>query len=249
MLGSHARNPANAQCSHEDRVRVVRMSPNRDNPILATGGYDSVLRLWDGKTGELLNEIRDAPGWVVSIDFDRGGMLACAWGNGQVALFDSNRLLTSSVGEAKPSALLSAADAPSARIYGVRFLSENQLVTSAEDGSVRVWTASDGDWSNAKHWSFRGHVLPNGKPTKVLALAVHRELGLVATGDALGRTLIWRPSPANQSPIEARPRLPYADLDLRGARRVVTDRSAGALPLDHGECEALAQLGAKTQVE
>lgn len=57
--------------------------------LLATGGHDNTIRLWDPATGTLIRSLEGHTGWVLSVAFDRsGGMLATGGHDRTIRLWD-----------------------------------------------------------------------------------------------------------------------------------------------------------------
>ena len=72
----------------------VAISPNGD--ILASGGRDYIVRLWDIKTGELLSKLKGPIGRIISLAFSPDGDILAAGGEGAVLLWqvETGELLT-----------------------------------------------------------------------------------------------------------------------------------------------------------
>ena len=78
-----------AGLASEDGVYFVSFSP--DSSLLASGGHDEQTNLRDANSGELLRQIAHGEGTVYAARFlPRGGILASAGANKQVALSDPN---------------------------------------------------------------------------------------------------------------------------------------------------------------
>src|SRR6267142_68798 len=60
-----------AKNAHADRVRSISFSP--DGKVIASGGFDSVIRLWDAATGKQLRWFESRAGAVFSIAFSPDG--------------------------------------------------------------------------------------------------------------------------------------------------------------------------------
>jgi WD40 repeat protein len=109
-----------------DTVRGLAFSP--DGKILATGGYDNILRLWDVTTGHKRTELAGHTGWIESLAFSPDGRTIASGGLDGARLWD----VATGQGTAKLDAcqVLAVAYAPDG----------NVLATGAEDdGSVKIW--------------------------------------------------------------------------------------------------------------
>jgi len=68
-------------------VRVVAFSPNRN--IVASGGHDQTVRLWDVSTGLCLKTLRGHSDWVYSVVFSPDGSLIASGGiDGKINLWN-----------------------------------------------------------------------------------------------------------------------------------------------------------------
>jgi WD40 repeat protein len=240
-LGDRASQPAWRERAHEDRVRVVRFSPDPQSPFLVSGGYDRAVRVWDAKTGVLRTELTNTTNWVVGLDVSREGLLACAWGGPEIRLFDLREL--EQKGTLRCLSSWRASKEGGHRIFGVRFLPDGRLVTAGEDGLVHIWTARENDWEKPEESIFHQHKQGSGH-SKIVGLAVSED-GRIASGDSAGRGFVWRPGIEEPEKHSFRPRLPYEGLDLQGATRLAATVDRRDVPLDEGQRVALRELGAK----
>jgi WD40 repeat protein len=112
-----------------DTVRAVAFSP--DGLILATGGYDNVLRLWDVATGRKRVDLAGHTGWIESLAFSPDGRTIASEGLDGGRLWD----VAAKQGTIKLDAgqVLAVAYAPDG----------TAVATGAEDdGSVKIWDIS-----------------------------------------------------------------------------------------------------------
>lgn len=125
---------------HADWVRTVVFAPYpsqnaAQNPqllLLASGGADQQIKLWDVATGECLQTLSGHQGWVRSLTFSRDGqLLASGSGDQQIKLWDC------STGDC-----LSTYDGHSSGVYCVIFSPTTDiLISSSGDRTVKLW-----DW-------------------------------------------------------------------------------------------------------
>lgn len=113
---------------HRDILYAVALSP--DGRLLATAGYDRIIRLWNTSDGSLLNELSGHNGAVYDLDFHPdGAVLASASADETVKLWrvsDGQRLDTLSQ--------------PLKEQYSVQFSPNGRFLAAAgADNRIRVW--------------------------------------------------------------------------------------------------------------
>ncbi len=116
-----------------DHADALAVDYSRDGRLIASGGADGTVRLWDASTGELLAARPAHDGGVVTVAFNPDGTrLASGGEDGVVRLWDTGEALAP-VAELRgqTAAVVSAVFSPD----GV------QLAAGLEDGTVRIWDA------------------------------------------------------------------------------------------------------------
>jgi WD40 repeat protein len=139
------RPPGTAQATGSPQVivRSVAFSPVAD--VVAAGGTDYAVRLWDASTGTQI-----APAWksefpVISVAFDsKGERVAVGLFDGTIVLLDGHTLVPLKSTHAFPNT-----------VNSVAFSSDGtRIVSGSGDNSVKVWDASS---LAAVGKPFRGH--------------------------------------------------------------------------------------------
>ena len=127
---------------HDGPVRSVAFSPN--GQLVASGGDDNAIRLWDVATGEVSQVLRDHGNAVHSVAFSPDGKFVLSGGqeknDNQVRLwnlagYQEVRVLHATVLAGHDDAVLSARFSPDGR----------QIVTASRDRTASLWDVDSGD--------------------------------------------------------------------------------------------------------
>ncbi|WRZ87768.1 P-loop NTPase fold protein [Streptomyces sp. NBC_01007] len=157
---------------HADPVRSVVFSP--DGGMLASGGFDGTVRLWNPATGEELNTFDAHPGSVLSVAFaPGGGMLACAGTDGAV------RLWNPATGEELNTRISHGQFARS-----VAFSPDGKTLATAGNDGVRLWNPTTSEELNIL-------TAPDDWATSVVFSPDSR---MLATSGVNGRVRLWNPA-------------------------------------------------------
>ena len=124
--------PAHTLAAGQDAVYGLAFSP--DSKLLATCGYDRLVRLWDAETGELVRTLKDHSDAVYGVAFRPDGkLLASAGADRAVKVWDvanGKRLYT--LGECTDW------------VYAVAWAPHGRhLAAAGVDRSIRVWEADE----------------------------------------------------------------------------------------------------------
>ena len=118
---------------HRGMVNAVRFSPHHN--VLASGGFDNKIIIWDLHTCSPLNVLRGHEGWINCIAFSPSGdELASASFDGTIRLWDAW------TGQSK--AVLRGHEGP---VFSVTYHSSGGVLASGgEDGTIRQWDVNSG---------------------------------------------------------------------------------------------------------
>jgi WD40 repeat protein len=122
---------------------LIGLTFTPDSRVVAAGGFDGTVHLWDVRTGQPFSAPIQAytTGWTLSVRFDpQGKLLASGGEDGVIKLWD----LTT--GKQVGPALAGHTN----RVTDLAFSSDGQtLVSSSADSTVRLWNVEDGSPAGA----------------------------------------------------------------------------------------------------
>ena len=121
---------------HADEVRALAL--DRENHLLASGGRDNTIRLWDLDTRKLIGDpLEGHDDWVSGLAFDpQGQVLVSSSADGTLRRWDVETL-------APIGPPLTGHDGA---VWAVALSPNGQVITSGgEDGTVRLWDISSGE--------------------------------------------------------------------------------------------------------
>ncbi|MFM7245402.1 MAG: WD40 repeat domain-containing protein [Planctomycetaceae bacterium] len=157
---------------HPTAVWAVRLSP--DGRLLATAGYDGLVRLWDVSTRQPKHDLKKHKGWVRGVAFSPDGTrLASAGEDGSVVLWDIATGAEVKTIAAHEGAAACVAYAPDGQT----------LASGGGDNLVKLWNAADG----SERARLEGH------GDLVWAVAYAADGGTLASGGADRTIRLWNP--------------------------------------------------------
>ncbi|NJR40749.1 MAG: hypothetical protein HC781_20330 [Leptolyngbyaceae cyanobacterium CSU_1_4] len=145
---------------HEGRAWSVAFSPA--GQLMASGGDDQTIRLWNVNTGRCLKTLQERSGQVRRVLFSpQGNLLATNSNDNTVKLWDVSPLYPQPLGEkgsetaekssekrslSSSVSRLRTLQGHSRRVYGIAFSSNGQhLITGSEDQTIRLWEIGTGE--------------------------------------------------------------------------------------------------------
>lgn len=113
---------------HRDLIGSLKWSP--DGKLLASGGYDSKIILWDPATGKALNTLNGHTGAVFDLAFNPDGTLLASAGGDQ----------TSKIWRVRDGLRLDTLKEPQGEQFCVAFTPDGSKILSAgADNRLRIW--------------------------------------------------------------------------------------------------------------
>ena len=141
--------------------------------ILATAGYDSVIRFWDAATAKCCRTVTHDKSQVNRMAIARARAHIAVAGNPEVRVYDV---------AGKSTSELAALDGHRGNVTALGYESAGQwLFTGSEDASLRIWDTRDKP----------GTALETRTGAAVYAGAVHPAQGAVLAGDQDGKVYTW----------------------------------------------------------
>ncbi|MBL7040061.1 MAG: protein kinase [Pirellulaceae bacterium] len=183
-----------ATYGHSCGVSAMAYSPS--GQLLATGGADGIVRLWDASARQLIRALVGHAVGVRSLAWSpHGNILASGDSAGMVRIWDggSGRLLRVMEGP-RPDPNWSAVDALAWSPNGKMLAVSNQLC-DIESGQVKYYTGGEPAYVSAMAWSPDGKTLVSGHYDVRFWNVESAEPELVRTleaGDAV-RSMAWSP--------------------------------------------------------
>ena len=116
---------------HEQIVTSMAFSPDRQT--LASGSWDTTVRLWRVSDGALLHTLEEHTGFVNSVAFSPDGQILASGSNTTVYLW-----------RVSDGVLLRTLEGHTEIVNSVAFSPDGQTLASGADENVRLWQVSDG---------------------------------------------------------------------------------------------------------
>jgi WD40 repeat protein len=134
---------------HEGRAWSVAFSPV--GQLMASGGDDQTIRLWNVNTRRCLKILQERSGQVRQVLFSpQGNLLATNSSDNTVKLWDVSQLYSDPSGEKRSLSptvsRLRTLQGHSRSVHGIAFSPDGQhLITGSEDQTIRLWDIATGE--------------------------------------------------------------------------------------------------------
>lgn len=151
--------------------RATSVAFSRDG-LLASGSYDSTIRLWDPATGSLLCTLEGHSSYIGALAFSLYGNLASGSSDTTVCLWDPST-----------GSLLSTLRGHSDTVQAVAFSADGKLASGSYDKTLRIWDPTTGSLLSV----FEGH----SSSVSCLAFLID---GMLASGSYDRTVRLWDPA-------------------------------------------------------
>ncbi len=164
--------PLNVLTGHTHWVRCVQFSPSLSRQLLASGGHDCVVKIWDVGTGECLQTLQGHTEAAWSVAWRADGQMLASGG------FDSIiRLWDIYTGEC-----LKTLSGHASMIFSVAWHSDSRrLASGSSDTTIKIWDTETGTCLQ----TLTGH------NSMVLAIAWSPDGGILASGSQDCTLKLW----------------------------------------------------------
>ncbi len=176
-------------------ARVLAWSP--DSTLLATGGYNQAIRVWQATSGQEIWSYRSEGAYVNAISWSPNGKQIASCGSKPIVIFASNggvRIWDATGGK---RVLTYTGHSQSVDLSALAWSPDGKyLASGGTDQIVQIWDATTGDTL----LTYQGHVnqtaMPDfAYPYAISALAWSPDSTRLASGAASGPIHVWKISP------------------------------------------------------
>jgi ribosomal RNA-processing protein 9 len=119
---------------HVGHVRAVSLADAQGGNIVASGGEDGLVRIWDARTGKQVDALRG----------HRGPVNALAFRSGSMQLFSASQDRTVKIWDVNDMAYVETLFGHGAEICGLDSLVKERAVSCGRDGTMRLYKVLDG---------------------------------------------------------------------------------------------------------
>ena len=160
-----------AEVGVEENYSSVSTEEN-PNVILATAGYDHVIKFWDPQTGSCYRDLQFLDSQVNCLKISHDRRFLAAAGNPHVRLYEIN---------SRANTHLTTYSQHKGNVTSLEFQSDGKtMYTGSEDGTVKIWDMRQGNVACE---------INNGAPVNEIAL--HPNESELVLCDQNGRVRVW----------------------------------------------------------
>jgi WD40 repeat protein len=167
--------------------KILTLSFNPDSSLLAVGGYDTVITLWDPVKERKVTTLRGHTNWVNTLSFHPNGKLLASGGDdGKVLLWDVGGVSN------RPLQPITVMEQYQSEIKKVLFSHDGRVLASLDkNGTAIIWDPATG-----KRLATLSNLTVQGNPTsrsstKVLSMTFSPDDRVLALGSLDKRLLFW----------------------------------------------------------
>ncbi len=158
------------QTLSDRRHQIVCVAYSPDSKMIATGGFDNNVILWDSKTGTIIRKLSGLSGFPLSVTFSKDSRYVIAGGkDARVTIWDANT-----------GTLLRSNRGHKGDITDVAIRDDNVIASASKDKTIRLW-------------EFNGNFIREfiGHRREVMAIDFSNDGTKIASGSADGTVKEW----------------------------------------------------------
>lgn len=170
---------------HQEWISTVRFSPTTQNPVIVSGGWDKIVKVWHLNNFNIKNNFEGHTGYINSVTVSPDGSLAASGGqDGKAFLWDLGE------SSANPLHTLDAGE----EIHTLIFSPNRYWLCAAAGSAIKIWDLEHKKCLETLEVPQENDVAENGKPTpkpKCLCLAWSQDGQTLYAGYTDNKIRVW----------------------------------------------------------